>query len=250
MSVQRDLPPKFKADLMRSLDGERLSFWELLSRWDGRLEDFVRTVNAMYEAGELRVEDDGRLALAPALAERAPRTLGVRPCPSCKGRGIDLGRAKELWVQLEELLQERPLTTPKYFQGNIDVESAVAKVCQMDALDGLAGKTITVVGDDDYLSLALALTGLPERIIKGLLGQSDLFASEPLETVSGFLTFFSRGAATLKPGGVGYVGLTTLESPTSSGSRPWRRSGLGRSPTSGSRSTSSTKGTTSPTRAG
>ncbi len=245
---------RLKADLVRRLDGERLSFWELLSRWDGRLEDFVRTVNAMYEAGELRVEDDGRLALAPALVERAPRTLGVRPCPSCKGRGIDLGRAKELWVQLEELLQERPLTTPKYFQGNIDVESAVAKVCQMDALDGLAGKTITVVGDDDYLSLALALTGLPERIIvleideritafleacarrrgfplevhtynveeplpKGLLGQSDLFASEPLETVSGFLTFFSRGAATLKPGGVGYVGLTTLEC-----SRPkWKR---------------------------
>ncbi|RMF84330.1 MAG: putative methyltransferase, partial [Nitrospinota bacterium] len=41
--------------------------------------------------------------------------------------------------------------------------------------------------------------------------QSDLFSTEPLETLSGFLTFFARGAATLRAGGVGYVGLTTLE---------------------------------------
>ena len=246
MSAQHDQMSKFKAEIVRLLDRERLSFWELLSRWDGRLEDFIRSVNAMYEAKELIVEADGKLTLSPELKQRAPETLGVHPCQNCKGRGIDLNKAQELVVKLEELLKERPLTTPKYFQGNIDAESAIAKVCQIDAFDGLAGKQITIVGDDDYLSLALALTGLPERIIvleideritefiqtcarerglpidvhvynvedplpKELVGQSDLFATEPLETVSGFLTFFSRGAATLKPGGVGYAGLTTLE---------------------------------------
>jgi len=254
MSAHKAQMPRSKGEIVRLLGRERLSFWELLGRWDGRLEDFIHSVNAMYDAKELVVESDGQLALSPELQQQAPETLGVPPCASCKGRGIDLRHARGLLSQLEELLKERPPTTPKYFQGNIDVESAVAKVYQIEAFDGLAGKQITVVGDDDYLSLALALTGLPERIVvleideriaefiercarerdfpvdvhtynvedplpQGLIGQSDLFTTEPLETVSGFLTFFSRGAATLKPGGVGYVGLTTLEC-----SRPkWKR---------------------------
>jgi len=48
---------------------------------------------------------------------------------------------------------------------------------------------------------------LPKELVKS----SDMFSTEPLETLSGFLTFFARGAATLRKGGVGYVGLTNLE---------------------------------------
>lgn len=244
----------FKKHLQRHLDGRALSFWELLARWDGRLEDFVHAVNAMYQEGALVIRPDGKLALAPEVAEKAPRSLGIESCPRCRGRGIDLGTAQDLVQELAALLADRPPTTAEYFQGNIDVESAVAKVCQIDRWDGLDGKVITVVGDDDYVSLALGLTGLPERIIvleideritgfidrcaqernlpietytynvedplpAHLVGQSDLFVTEPLETLSGFLAFFSRGAATLKPGGVAYAGLTTLEC-----SRPkWKR---------------------------
>ncbi len=244
----------FKTAIQRHLDGRALSFWELLARWDGRLEDFVHTVNAMYRNGELTIRPDGKLTLAPAVQEQAPRSLNVELCPHCRGRGIDLSAAHDISRELAALLQDRPPTTAQYFQGNIDVESAVAKVCQIDRWDGLDGKVITVVGDDDYVSLALGLTGLPERIIvleideritafidrcarernlpietytynvedplpAHLLGQSDLFVTEPLETISGFLTFFSRGAATLKSGGVAYAGLTTLEC-----SRPkWKR---------------------------
>jgi len=235
-----------KSEIIRLLGRQRRDFWELLSRWDGRLEDFIHGLNAMYEAQELIIGADGRLALPSKLQRQAPKALGVRPCEGCKGRGITLGQARSLATQLEELLQGRPPTTSRFFQGNMDPESAAAKVCLIDAADGLDGKRITLVGDDDYLSLALALTELPERIIvleiderivefiegharkrgwpidvyvynvedplpEGLLGRSDLFATEPLETLSGFLAFFSRGAATLKPGGVGYVGLTSLE---------------------------------------
>lgn len=243
-----------KTAIQRHLDGRALSFWELLARWDGRLEDFVHTVNAMYQEGALVIRPDGKLALAPEVAEKAPRSLGIDLCPHCRGRGIDLRAAQDLAQELAALLADRPPTTAEYFQGNIDVESAVAKVCQIDRWDGLDGKVITVVGDDDYVSLALALTGLPRRIVvleideritsfiarcaeergfpievypynvedplpSHLVGQSDLFVTEPLETVSGFLAFFSRGAATLKPGGVAYAGLTTLEC-----SRPkWKR---------------------------
>jgi hypothetical protein len=116
----------------------------------------------------------------------------------------------------------------------------------MNSLDGLNNKNILLVGDDDLVSIALALTDLPSRILvldidkrlgnflervnkkygfdiefleynvsnplpKFLLRKFHIFSSEPLETDSGFLAFLARGASCLKRNGVGYVGLTTLE---------------------------------------
>jgi len=191
------------------------------------------------------VVKNGRLALYRQALDSPPRELGDRTCKTCKGRGIQV-KNTSLLRKFRALLKERPLTTAKYFQGNMDAESVVSRVYLMDARDGLAGKRITLVGDDDYLSLALALTGLPSRIVvlevderigefieqcsrkhgldieyvpynveqplpKELVRSGDMFSTEPLETLSGFLTFFARGAATLRNGGVGYAGLTSLE---------------------------------------
>ncbi|MEM2319745.1 MAG: bis-aminopropyl spermidine synthase family protein, partial [Candidatus Bathyarchaeia archaeon] len=110
----------------------------------------------------------------------------------------------------------------------------------------LDGKAIVLVGDDDLLSVALALTSLPSRITvldvdkrlgdflgtvnkyygfnieffkynvaeplpKELRGKFDVFSSEPLETVSGLKAFIMRGVSCLKENGVGYFGLTRYE---------------------------------------
>jgi len=103
-----------------------------------------------------------------------------------------------------------------------------------------------LVGDDDLLSVALALTRLPSRITvldidkrlgefigsvnkeygfgieyieynvadplpTELLGKFDVFSSEPLETLSGLRAFLMRGVACLRENGVGYFGLTLYE---------------------------------------
>ncbi|NOZ59602.1 MAG: bis-aminopropyl spermidine synthase family protein [Euryarchaeota archaeon] len=233
-----------KEQVARMLGKRGRNFWELLSRWEYRIKDFVDAVNEMYSSGEVVVKN-GRLLPSRGLASSLPSSLPDRTCGQCRGRGVEV-RNTALLRRFRALLRERPHTTAKYFQGNMDAESVVARVYLMDSRDGLAGKRITLVGDDDYLSLALALTRLPSRIVvleiderigefiercsrrhgleveyvpynveqplpKELRGRSHIFSTEPLETLSGFLTFFARGAAALRKRGVGYVGLTNLE---------------------------------------
>ncbi|NOZ82299.1 MAG: bis-aminopropyl spermidine synthase family protein [Euryarchaeota archaeon] len=218
------------------------SFWSIVGRWEYRLKDLVDALNEMHEQGELVVRN-GTLELRDA--ERL-RRLGERTCRCCRGRGVEV-KNTSLLRRFRRLLKERPLTTADYFQGNMDAESVVARVYLMDARDGLAGRRICLVGDDDYLSLALALTNLPERVYvleiderigefiescarrdgleiefihysveeplpKELRGRCHIFSTEPLETLSGFLSFFARGAGTLAGRNCsGYVGLTNLE---------------------------------------
>ncbi len=125
-------------------------------------------------------------------------------------------------------------------------QDVISRVALMHHYNDLADKSFLLVGDDDLLSIALALTGLPLRITvldiderlgeyigkvskeykleieyrrydvsnplpKDLVGEFDVFSSEPLETVSGLKAFLSRGIACLKENGIGYVGLSTAE---------------------------------------
>lgn len=195
----------------------------------------------MYSSGEINLRN-GKIYLP---SEKKIPALLDRVCNNCNGRGIDV-KNTALLRKFRRIIRDRPETKVKYFQGNMDAESVVARVYLMDSRDSLAGKRITIVGDDDYLSIALALTGLPERITvleidqsigefiekvareykldieyvhynvedplpREFRGKSHIFSTEPLETLTGFLTFFSRGAASLRKGGVGYAGLTNLE---------------------------------------
>ena len=233
-----------KEQVARMLGKRGGNFWELLGRWEYRIKDFVDAVNEMHSSGEVVVRN-GRLLPSRRLADSLPRSLGMRSCSACRGRGVEV-KNTALLRRFRALLRERPPTTARYFQGNMDAESVVARVYLMDSREGIAGKYITLVGDDDYLSLALALTRLPSRVVvleiderigefiercsrrhgleveyipynveqplpKELRGRCHIFSTEPLETLSGFLTFFARGAATLRRRGVGYVGLTNLE---------------------------------------
>ncbi len=234
--------------ILRLLARGPKTVWELLAEWDGTIGEFVETVDRLRRAG--KVEPEGERLRA---CVEGPPSLDVRVCSACGGRGIQWEGRGELLRRFQELTRDRPPTVTEYFQGNVDAETALAKVAVIDAREGLAGKRVVVVGDDDYVSLALALTGLPEKIwvleiderIVDFIGrvasaegfpievvrydvreplptqlrqQADVFVSEPLETVSGFLAFVARGAGALREGGTGYVGLTSLEC----GRRKWR----------------------------
>lgn len=122
----------------------------------------------------------------------------------------------------------------------------IARAALMHYYGDLDRKSIVLIGDDDLLSVALALTGLPSRIVvldvDARIGEFiksvnmehnfsiefkrynvadplpaefhrkfDVFSSEPLETMSGLKAFLCRGVACLKANGVGYFGLTLHE---------------------------------------
>lgn len=236
---EKKLETRVKQIIAEKGDGE-MDFWLALARWDYLIKDFVDCVNMLYKKGEIELRD-GRIILKNA---KSFEKLEDRTCKICKGRGIIADT--ELLKKFRKIIKKRPETTEKYFQGNMDEESAVSKVYFIHARESIANKKFAIIGDDDYFSIALGLTKMPAKIYvleiderigkfiervsadegldiefinynvedplpKELRKKCDIFVSEPIETLSGFLAFFSRGAGAIKENGSGYIGLTNLE---------------------------------------
>lgn len=157
-------------------------------------------------------------------------------------------RVPEAWRRrFRELTEERPLPVAEYDQGFMRPDDALARVVFMHRMGDVAGREIVLIGDDDLVSVALALTGWPRRIVVidvderlgafiervnrehgfaiefrtldirhplplDLTARFDTFVTDPVETVPGFELFLSRAAASLRGRyAAGYFGLTTLE---------------------------------------
>jgi len=145
------------------------------------------------------------------------------------------------------LCVDRPVANANFDQWFMLPEHALHRVGFINARGDLLNKRILVIGDDDLLGIALAITGLPSEVVVLELDQRiidftnsiaashnlrlsaetidcrlalpekfmqsfDVFACDPVETVEGCKVFMSRGAAALKgKGSTIYFGLTTLE---------------------------------------
>jgi predicted methyltransferase len=238
--------------LLTILRGGQRSIWDILSRWPYSIRELRETLERLHAEGwiersgdrwaEIRLTERGReVAQASAHAEPEP---GVT-CSACQGRGI---RLPETWEQrFREVTADRPLPVAEYDQGFMRPEDTVARVAFMHRMGDVADRDILLLGDDDLVSVALALTGLPRRILvadvderlgaflervnrkqgvhiefrlldirrplpQDLRAHFDTFVTDPVETLPGFELFLSRAAASLRGRyGVGYFGLTTLE---------------------------------------
>lgn len=166
-------------------------------------------------------------------------------CPTCQGKGL---RVPEDWRRrFRELTEERPLPVAEYDQGFMRPDDALARVLFMHRMGDVVERDIVLIGDDDLVSVALAVTGWPRRIVvidvderlgaflerlnrtqgfaiefrpldlrrplpPDLMARFDTFITDPVETVPGFELFLSRAAASLRGRyAAGYFGLTTLE---------------------------------------
>ncbi|MEM3601158.1 MAG: bis-aminopropyl spermidine synthase family protein [Candidatus Bathyarchaeia archaeon] len=153
---------------------------------------------------------------------------------------------KEVLTEFKRIVEKRPRPTLDFFQGHMLEQDVIARIALMHHYGDLHQKDIVLIGDDDFLSIALALTRLPSSIVvldidtrigefikrvnleydfsiefrrynvadplpADFHGKFDVFSSEPLETLSGLKAFICRGASCLKMNGVGYFGLTLYE---------------------------------------
>lgn len=184
--------------------------------------------------------------------ERVARELGVARaqelrCPRCGGRGLDLSPFQNLAQDFHRLAENRPEASQQFDQGYVTEATTVARIALLYARGDLVGKDILVLGDDDLVSLAAALSGLPRRVVAldvdprvieflraaarernlplevyqhdlreplppELLRRFDTFVCDPTESFRGYLAFAQRGISALRgPGGAGYLGLTRLE---------------------------------------
>jgi len=240
---------RLEALILRELAYSNKTVWELLERSDRTLIESINALKHLYKEGFID-EEKGVFYLT----EKGKQSINqkelqykARICGACAGKRIVAEDGfKELMDRFREIVKERPQPTLDYFQGYMLAEDVVARIALMHHYGDLGDKSIALIGDDDLLSVALALTQLPSRITvldidrrlgefitkvnskygfnieyfeydvanplpKTLAGKFDVFSSEPLETLSGLKAFIIRGITCLKEGGVGYFGLTLHE---------------------------------------
>ncbi len=232
---------------MRYLKIER-SPWELIKLVDSDLNDFISSLKSLMDEG-LVESRDGKLYLTKAgKKEREKYNLklyNVR-CPHCEGRGI-IEDPFDILEKYKNIVLHRPKPTADYDQGYIKEEDVMRRIAFIYERGDLENAEIIVIGDDDLISLGMALTGLPKRIVvleiddrlikfindnakkygfpvearkfdvrkdidENLRRNFDVFITDPVETIEGITLFLSRAASGLKgEGSAGYFGLTHLE---------------------------------------
>ncbi|MEM2674982.1 MAG: bis-aminopropyl spermidine synthase family protein [Candidatus Bathyarchaeia archaeon] len=240
---------RVEARILYELASSKKTFWELLDRVDSSLKDFVAALKKLNEEGLIVADESGL-----ALTEKGKSQINLESlnfegkiCPLCGGkRIIPNAKFKDILEEFKRLTQKRPSPTIDFFQGYMLEGDVIARVALMHHYGDLSGKSILLIGDDDLLSIALALTRLPSRITvldidrrlgdflssvnkeygfnieyvqynvadplpTELRGNFDVFSSEPLETLSGLRAFILRGVSSLRENGVGYFGLTHYE---------------------------------------
>ncbi len=230
------------------VQGEK-SIYSLIDCQDASLNEFFPLLEQLHEEGLIRV-GSGRAALTPQAESAYPvlRQWEGWACSRCDQTGYLAREAfPGLADQMEELLGKRPSATEDYDQGFISLEGVLRRVAFILERGDILDRSICLVGDDDLLGVALALTGLPrevqvleidsrlvdsintiaasrdlplsartfdvqEPLPEELTGAYDVFLTDPVETLPGLTLFLSRGVSALSgPGSSGYFGLTTLE---------------------------------------
>jgi len=232
---------------LRYLEKEK-SPWELIRLIDADLNEFVDELRLLLQNNLVEIRD-GKLKLTKKGWEEREnlkvRIYNVR-CPNCEGRGI-VEDAFGVLSEYKEITKNRPRPTPEYDQGYIKEEDVMRRISFIYERGDLEDANIIVIGDDDLISLGLALTGLPrkievleidERLIdfinenarkydlpvnarkydvredleEDLRGKFDVFITDPVETIDGITLFLSRAVSGLRGRGCsGYFGLTHLE---------------------------------------
>lgn len=235
--------------MVQALSRER-DIWQAAGACERPFPQFVVLVETLCEAGYLRV-DGSTLEFTPE-GLKALEHWGIalsppvgKPCPYCAVGPTPL---PGLQKRFSQIVRSRPAAALEFEQGFLTEDSVIRRVAWLDRCGDLLQKEIALLGDDDLLSIALALTDRPaqivvfeidERLVKFLneqaqracwplkayqhdlrqplpqefLGKFDVFVTDPLETIEGFLLFVEQGLSALKPGAgqAGYFGLTKIE---------------------------------------
>ncbi len=100
-----------------------------------------------------------------ALAEQHgdARLVSLR-CPDCGGRGVTFQPLHKARERFERLAESRPTPVEAYDQAYVTTSTVFARVAAFLDRGDLAGRDLLVLGDDDLMGLAAALTGYPRSV--------------------------------------------------------------------------------------
>jgi len=240
---------RIKNQIIQALVQGEKSLYALIDSQDASLKEFFPVLEEFQKEGLVRVES-GKAALT-SQGESAYgflRRWRTSACPHCLQTGyVPSEPFTRLTPQFEEFLQGRPSASEDFDQGFISLQGVLRRAAFLHERGDLLRTSICLIGDDDLLGAALALTDLPERVLvleidsrlvryindlasrhklplearvfdvqnplpQEVAGQHEVFITDPVETLPGITLFLSRGVSALSGKGCsGYFGLTTLE---------------------------------------
>jgi predicted methyltransferase len=228
------------------------NFWKIVDLSDEPLPLVAEVLKLLNYHG-IVVFEDNRVLLTEA-GRRLVREAGITPsvsshrCPRCGGRGVVIDNFRSAFEMFLRVQKDRPPAVHHYDQGYVTPENTFARIALADERGDVRGKSVVVLGDDDLMSVALAMTGLPskvtvleidERLVNfidtvskeyrlnidvrlhdlrkplpaDVVAGYDTFFTDPPETVEAIKAFVGRGVATLKGERcAGYFGVTRRES--------------------------------------
>ncbi len=240
---------RFKNQVIQLTARGEISIYELIERQDLSLKEFFERIREMEREGLITISK-GRVKLNEEVAQQRPvlKEIGEIACGECEKTGYRITTYfKELLEKWRGLVAHRPEAVERFDQGFISETGVIRRVEYIYERGDLLDAEIFIMGDDDLLSIALALTHLPKRIevveiderlvnfinrIAGEMGlplhaeifdaqnplperfkgKFDVFVTDPVETLPGLTLFVSRATAALRgKGSAGYLGLTTIE---------------------------------------
>jgi predicted methyltransferase len=231
-----------------------VDLWALIRHSDEYIRVVMGLFDALHNRNYVEVNESGQISLTKdgtSLAEEiGARALDESLLVDSGKYGLSLPpKFKEILDTMRKIYTE---VVPKdnFDQAPLLPEASVYKALYITQRGDASGKYIVTVGDDDLLSLILAMTGEPKRVmavdideqVLGVIsecshkmrlpvdvlqhdfrldipetfcGKFDTFVTEPPDTVDGITLFVSRGVQLLKkePDKIGYCGISTTACP-------------------------------------
>ncbi len=226
-------------------------FWKIVDLSDEPLP-LVSSILKILHRDDVVVYEGDQILLTEYGAELVEKLKispqGFHTCGTCRGRGVVMDGFREAFEKFLKIQENRPPAIHDFDQGFITPENSFARVALCDSRGDLRNRRVVVLGDDDLMSIALALTGLAEKVTvleideriidfissvseeyrlgidarvhdlreplpDDVVGSYDTFFCDPPETVEAIRAFVGRGVATLRsPRCAGYFGITRRES--------------------------------------
>ncbi len=241
-----------RRDLQRILRAYSITedFWQGVGISEVPISYVVEALKGFEEIGVLEIKDTVKLTQSGYELCRVGGILHPEnPCSNCGGRSIELnGELRDLYKRFVEVSSGRPEAVKEYDQAYVTPDTTVYRVGMALYRGDIAGRRVTVLGDDDLVGVAISMLGVAEEVVvvevderlvefiqsvkrdlglsldviqfdlsngvpEEMRGNFDTFFTDPPETEDALVAFVGCGIDTLKgEGSAGYFGITRQES--------------------------------------
>ncbi len=234
---------RIKRQILRQLVKKPSTFWELINYQDSHIIIFLQALRELLDENLIKYEKPF-FRISDSVSSLPYENPGCLQCSPFSKNSY----WQKILNKFLEIVKDRPLPTSDFDQGFIRPEDTLKRTAFIYERGDLEDTEIFILGDDDLISLSMALTGLPKKIVvveiderinkfikekaqeigyknlevynynviddlpEDLKGKFDVFVTDPVETQKGLKLFVSRCISALKgEGSAGYMGFTHRE---------------------------------------